>query len=333
MTRTLNIKSWIRGIDLMSLRLFASIVEERNIARAAARESIAASAVTKRMQDLEATLGFKLLYRDPKGTTLTPIGELTYRHALAALAAIDGLHRDLSAFAEGVQGHIRVSVTESALIEYVADDVAAFQRAFPMVSFDIQEAHSAEVLRSVALGTADVGICTEPTELPLRLACVRYKSDRLVAVMTRINPLAGAASLDFSHVLESDLIGWSDKTGLMHTLQEAAQALGQQFRPKYRVASSQSARSLVRAGLGIAIQPEGTVWPYEDAERICSVPLRDAWARRNLSIFMNADRSTPGAVQALVQHFTTPATRPAAPTVPRQDESAVSNTDVGVDDR
>ena len=62
----MNVRTWIRKLDLMTLRLFASITEERNIGRAAVRESIASSAVTKRIQQLEDTLGFRLMYRDPR---------------------------------------------------------------------------------------------------------------------------------------------------------------------------------------------------------------------------------------------------------------------------
>jgi DNA-binding transcriptional LysR family regulator len=300
----LNIKTWIRSIDLMTLRLFASIVEESNIARAAARESIAASAVTKRMHDLEETFGYKLLYRDPKGTTLTPVGEMVYRDVRAMLDKLGELHHTLSSLSDGVQGHVRVWATEAVLVEYLAEDIAAFLRAYPLVTFDIQEADSIDVFRALAIGTADVGVCAEPLEPPARLAATPYRTDRLVALMTRLHPLAGREQLSFEELLELDLIGWTEQTGLMRRLRRAAEQLGREFRPKYRVASSHGARSLVRAGLGVAIHPEGTIWPYEDAEHMCSAPLTDAWARRQLSIYLDPARTVSVATRTLVQSLT-----------------------------
>ena len=304
MKYALNIKTWIRSIDLMTLRLFASIVEEKNIARAAARESIAASAVTKRMHDLEETLGYKLLYRDPKGTTLTPVGEMVYDHVRAMLEKLGELHNGLSSLADGVQGHVRVWATEAVLVEYLAEDIAAFQRAYPLVTFDIQEADSTEVFRALSLGTADLGVCADPLEPQPRLTATPYRMDRLVALMTRLHPMAHRQELHFVDLLDLDLIGWTEQTGLMRRLRRAAEQLGREFKPKYRVASSHGARSLVRAGLGVAIHPEGTIWPYEDAEHMCSVPLLDAWATRQLSIYLDPARTASVATHKLVQYLT-----------------------------
>jgi DNA-binding transcriptional LysR family regulator len=48
-------------LDLVSLKLFVSVAEEGNIAHAAAREHIAASAISKRLQELEIELQAPLL--------------------------------------------------------------------------------------------------------------------------------------------------------------------------------------------------------------------------------------------------------------------------------
>ena len=76
------------------------------------------------------------------------------------------------------------------------------------------------------------------------------------------------------------------------------------YQPRYRVASGEAARSLVRAGLGVAIQPSGMVWPYEDAERVRSVPIKDKWAERNLCILTLAARPHTVALTALTGFLT-----------------------------
>lgn len=65
----------IRRIDLITLRLFIAICEERNLTRASQREAIAASAVSKRMHDLEEALEVALFERHPTGMALTPAGQ------------------------------------------------------------------------------------------------------------------------------------------------------------------------------------------------------------------------------------------------------------------
>ena len=65
-------RSFARRIDLTSLQLFVAVCELGSIGRAAEREFIAASAVSKRLSDLEATVDTALLYRHSRGVTLTP---------------------------------------------------------------------------------------------------------------------------------------------------------------------------------------------------------------------------------------------------------------------
>ncbi|MFC3678338.1 helix-turn-helix domain-containing protein [Ferrovibrio xuzhouensis] len=58
---------------LLALQLFVALVEEQSFARAAARENIAASALSKRIADLESSLKVSLIQAE-----------------LAKLIAIDG---------------------------------------------------------------------------------------------------------------------------------------------------------------------------------------------------------------------------------------------------
>ena len=61
-------------IDPVSLRLFLSVAELGTIAGAVDREHIAASAISKRISDLEDALATDLFARTNKGLELTPSG-------------------------------------------------------------------------------------------------------------------------------------------------------------------------------------------------------------------------------------------------------------------
>ena len=71
-------RSFVRRIDLMSLQLFVAVCELGSIGRAAEREFIAASAVSKRLSDLEAATGTTLLYRHSRG-----VRPVSYSHLRA----------------------------------------------------------------------------------------------------------------------------------------------------------------------------------------------------------------------------------------------------------
>ena len=67
--------------DLLSLKLFVIVCEQQSISRTADVERIAASAVSKRMSDLEAMVKTPLFLRSQKGLDMTPAA-----HDLKALA-------------------------------------------------------------------------------------------------------------------------------------------------------------------------------------------------------------------------------------------------------
>ena len=148
-----------RTLDPVTLRLFVAVCEERNIARAAAREAIVASAVSKRLSDLEATLDTPLLYRHTRGVDLTPAGQSLLHHARAVLFSLEKMQAELSEYADGVRGHVRIHANISAIVQFLPEDLGTFAQAHPQVKIDLQEHLSSDVVRAVQEGAADLGIC------------------------------------------------------------------------------------------------------------------------------------------------------------------------------
>ena len=119
-------RSFARRIDLTSLQLFVAVCELGSIGRAAEREFIAASAISKRLSDLEATLGTPLLYRHARGVDLTPAGESLLHHARSVLYSLEKMQGELSEYADGVRGHVRVHASISAIVQFLPEDLGAF---------------------------------------------------------------------------------------------------------------------------------------------------------------------------------------------------------------
>jgi DNA-binding transcriptional LysR family regulator len=106
-----------RHLDPVTLRLFVAACEERNIARAAAREALVPSAVSKRIAAVEAAIGSPLLVRGRRGIEPTPAGEVLLRQAREVLSALARTEAELTEFAAGLQGSVRVLASVSALAE------------------------------------------------------------------------------------------------------------------------------------------------------------------------------------------------------------------------
>jgi len=106
-----------RPFDPASLRMFIAVCEERNIARAAEREAIVASAISKRIAALESDVGVPLLKRGRRGIEPTPAGESMLRQAREVLGLMDRMRAELSEFATGL-GAIEVPPCRHACLHF-----------------------------------------------------------------------------------------------------------------------------------------------------------------------------------------------------------------------
>jgi LysR family nitrogen assimilation transcriptional regulator len=75
-------------MDSRQLRYFAAIHEEGSLARAAERQHVAISALSRHLGNLESELGTLLFVREPRGMRPTAAGLRLYEHARNILRAM-----------------------------------------------------------------------------------------------------------------------------------------------------------------------------------------------------------------------------------------------------
>lgn len=291
-----------RTIDPVTLRLFVAVCEERNIARAAAREALVASAVSKRIGAVEQQLGTPLLVRGRRGIEPTPAGEALLRQARDVLGAMERLHAELSGFASGVQGSVRMVASISALAERLPEDVAAFITQHPAVRVSLDEITGAEAVRQVREGAADIGVTWDAVDAR-GLRVLPYRADHLGVVMPPSHPLAGRRRVRFADTLDHDWITTAPG-GLIDTmLRREAARLGRTITPRIQVTSIEASARIAAAGLGLAILPVEAAASLVAASRLIVVPLHEPWAKRRFVIATRDAEWLSAASRALVAHL------------------------------
>jgi DNA-binding transcriptional LysR family regulator len=74
--------------DLNDMYLFAKVVEQGGYSAAARHLGMQVSRLSRRINDLETSLGVRLLNRTTRKISLTDIGQTFYQHCIALVAAI-----------------------------------------------------------------------------------------------------------------------------------------------------------------------------------------------------------------------------------------------------
>ena len=296
-------RSFARRVDLTSLQLFVAVCEHGSIGRAAEHEFIAASAVSKRLSDLEATLQTALLYRHTRGVNLTPAGESLLHHARSILFSLDKMQAELSEYAEGVRGHVRIHANISAIVQFLPEDLGSFASQHPQVKIDLEEHLSMEVLRAVREGAADVGICHAAAAMANGLQVVPYRQDELVLIVPRGHALARRKSVAFEHTLDLDHVGLHSNSSIYLAMREAAARAGRAIRLRIHVTGLDAMCRMIHNGLGVGVMPRRAFDLMHGVGDLACVRLNDEWAIRSISLVARDFSTLPLTARLLVDHL------------------------------
>ncbi|MEP6791361.1 MAG: LysR family transcriptional regulator [Ramlibacter sp.] len=321
-------RNFARRVDLTSLQLFVAVCELGSIGKAAEREFIAASAVSKRLSDLEAALDTPLLYRHTRGVDLTPAGESLLHHARSVLFSLDKMQGELSEYADGVRGHVRIHASISAIVQFLPEDLGTFVKDHAQVKIDLEEHLSTEVMRAVQEGAADLGICNTgvlggraPTGSALppggarsawggpalttghELQTLPYRQDQLVLIVPRRHYLARRKAVAFEDTLECDHVGLHSNSSIYLAMREAAAAAGRTIKLRIHVTGLDAMCRMIHNGLGVGVMPRRAFELMHGVGDLECVRLADSWALRNIDMVARDFSTLPVTARLLVDHL------------------------------
>ena len=289
-------------IDPLSLKLFVTIVEEGTISAAAEREHIAASAVSKRISELEETFHTQLLRHTNKGVVPTEAGITLLRLARGVLHDLNNITLQIREYASGVRGHVRLSANISSINQFLPAEMRSFMNRHPQVHVHLEANVSEAIVNAVAENEADVGIITMGAYRH-DLEYFPYHSDQLIVITPKEHPLASLRTIAFRDTLEYDFVGLPVGSALHNQILRAAHDLDRTPKLRIQVNSFDALCLMVEAGLGIGIVPKGAAKPYFKGLRIRSISLDEAWANRELKICVRSLEALPAAAKLLVEHL------------------------------
>lgn len=293
----------LASFDFESLNVFLAAVEECSIFAAAKRSHIVASAASKRISLLEDRAGTPLLYRHSRGVRPTPAGEALYHHAKRLEEHLRRISDELSEYANGVRGHVRIHANLTAMVQYLPKDLSSFLQENPEIRLDLVERTSDQVIQAVASGLTDIGICSTTPDATLDLDVLTYGVDQLVVVVRPNHRLARRRGVRFSELLDEDIVSLTYGTSIHQLCASAAERLGRTLRVRMEVTDFEAMRNMVASGLGVGVLPMPSVAPYLDIMSLRMIPLSESWGKRPLNIVARRFQALPLPSQLLVRHL------------------------------
>ncbi len=189
-------------MEFDDVRAFVSVAETRSVSLAARDLNVTQSAVTRRLQRLETSLGAAVLDRRTRPITLTAAGHAALERCRRLLNDVREVH---VAAGNGrlPMGEIRIGVAHALTELTLTEPIGEVRRKFPNVALRLSTGWSRDLLERVRTRAVDAAVILLPDgeRLPAEVAGKEIGKDRLVVVAPRrkgrssarrIQDLAGA---------------------------------------------------------------------------------------------------------------------------------------------
>jgi LysR family transcriptional regulator, nitrogen assimilation regulatory protein len=144
--------------DLMRLTYFVHISETRSLTKASIGLDVSTSVLSRKIQQLETSLGQRLLQRTGRGVTLTEFGRALLPNAQALLAEAARFMDAAAATAGRPSGRVVVGLPGSIAAMIAGPLFRAVQRRYPSISLRLVEGLSGAIEELLLLGRIDIGL-------------------------------------------------------------------------------------------------------------------------------------------------------------------------------
>ncbi|AWN42986.1 LysR family transcriptional regulator [Methylobacterium durans] len=287
--------------DFEAWAVFARVAETGSFGRAAEELGVSAGTVSKAVARLEARIGARLFHRTSRRLSLTEAGRAARDGAARILAEGEAAEAEAREAAAEPQGLVRLAAPMSFGVAHVAPILPDFLSAHPRIAVDL---HLSDALVDLVGGGFDLGLriaALADSSLRARRLCGIRRS--LVAAPAYLDrhgrpahpdDLATHACLGYAYLPTPDRWHFAGPDGAEATIVPAG---------PLRANNADALGPALRAGLGLAVQPDFMVWEDLRAGRLERV--LPGWSAPPIALHLVAPPGDPrpARVTALIAYL------------------------------
>lgn len=274
------------------IEAFNVVAVELSFRRAAERLAIDQSALSRRIRQLEESLGYQLIRRTTREVSLTAAGEIFHERTRLLGAEIDAAVHAARIAAEGKRGQLRIGYMSFAAIEWMPRVVREFTRRYPDIDLELKYTRTQGQKIDLARNTIDLGFMLGPLQHP-QYEVLPLSADPLVAILPidhrlSTRPYVTLADLARYPMVLGSIAEWDFFRQFV--LDCFAQA-GQQVQIKYEASNALGIMGLVSEGLGVSVYAD-SITRFQP-RTIMTKPISDCPAKVQTILVWNRAYKNP----------------------------------------
>ncbi len=283
-------------IDFDGIQAFVAIAELGGFSKAAEHLHVTQTALTRRVQKLEAYLNLRLLDRTTRYVELTAVGREFLPQAKAIVSEMTLAVGRLKDMSKHARGSFTLACVPTMASHVLPAAIRRYAEAHPGNRIRLIDTSAYEVRDAVLHGQAEIGIGV-PTDRHPDLLETPLLEEPLMFFCREEHPLSERKSVTWSDMRETDLVVVSSMTATRVFTDYQLAKRGISLSGAYEVQHHATAISLVAAGVGAAILPASTL---EEGARpgVRRIPLTNPVVKRRISLIRRKNSTLSPAADA-----------------------------------
>lgn len=271
---------------------FNAVATELSFRRAAERLAIDQSALSRRIRQLEETLGYQLIRRTTREVALTAAGEIFHDRTRLMADEVEKAVHSARVAAEGKRGQLRVAYMSFAAIEWMPRVVREFTRRYPDIDLELKYIRTQGQKIELARNSIDVGFLLGPFQNP-QYETLQMSSDPLVAILPIDHRLSTRPDVSLSDLACYPMVlgSMAEWEFFRQVVLDAFAQAGEQVQIKFEASNAMGILGLVSEGLGVSVYAQAIA--RFQPRTIMTKPISDCAVRVQTLLVWNRAYKNP----------------------------------------
>src|SRR6202521_3823262 len=168
---------------LRIMRYVDEVARAGSIRKAADQLNVTASAVNRRIMDLEEELGTSLFERRARGVRLTAAGEIFVHYLRSQHGEVERMKSQIEDLKGLRRGEVRIACSQALALDFLPREIAQFRKTHPLVSVHLKVADHGGGMGALGAYGVDLVVVFRPPYLA-NFQPMMTLEQRIVAVMS-----------------------------------------------------------------------------------------------------------------------------------------------------
>lgn len=303
---------WIRkaAVEIDQAETFLAVLTYGGFHRAAEALHVSQPAISARIRALEDSLGVTLFVRGRSSLSLSPAGKALRPHAEQLLRTVALARQAVHELQPSPSGFLHIAAALSVCTYFLPDVMQGYQAANPKVMVSLRSGNSAQVLKMVLEGEADIGIARSLVHPEVETMTLR--DDPLVLVSHPRHPAARQKNVRLEEIESWPLIFFDRGSSDWTISQSLFRRGGLLPNVVLEVETIEAAKRMVERKLGLSFLPLIAVTQDLQRGKLVAITIVNAEPlSRNLDVIHPRHRPLTKDAQSFLRLLQTAAATPA----------------------